>query len=56
MSPEQHLTRETAHKLARLALFSFLVTFILARVFVFLIMSKLMPNMYFLHAGTMCII
>src|SRR5580704_15505128 len=52
MSLEHHLTRETAHKLARLALFSFLVTFILARVFVFLIMSKLMPNMYFFMQGT----
>ena len=33
-----HITRETAHKLARYALFSFLVTFMLSRVFVFLIM------------------
>ena len=49
---EPHLHRETAHQLARLALFSFLVTFILARVFVFLIMSKLMPNMYFFMHGT----
>jgi hypothetical protein len=52
MNLEHHLTRETAHKLARLALFSFLVTFILARVFVFLIMSRLMPNMYFFVQGT----
>ena len=43
---EPHLHRETAHKLARFALFAFLVTFILSRVFVFLIMSKLMPNLY----------
>ena len=43
---EAHLHRETAHKLARFALFSFLLTFILSRVFVFLIMSKMMPNMY----------
>lgn len=42
--------RETAHKLARLALFGFLVTFIMARVFVFLIMAKEMPNLY-LFAG-----
>jgi hypothetical protein len=44
--------RETAHKLARWALFGFLVTFILARVFVFLIMCKAMPNMYFFLSGT----
>ena len=49
---ETHLHRETAHKLARFALFSFLVTFILARVFVFLIMSKLMPNLYCFVSGT----
>jgi hypothetical protein len=52
MSPEHPIHRETAHKLARLALFSFIVTFILARVFVFLIMSELMPNMYFFLHGT----
>jgi hypothetical protein len=51
-SKEPHLHRETAHKLARLALFSFLVTFILSRVFVFLIMSKMMPNMYCFVQGT----
>ena len=44
--------RETAHKLARFALFSFLLTFILSRVFVFLIMSKMMPNMYCFVQGT----
>ena len=49
---EPHLHRETAHKLARFALFSFLVTFILSRVFVFLIMSKLMPNLYCFVRGT----
>ena len=49
---EPNLHRETAHKLARLALFSFLVTFILARVFVFLIMSKMMPNLYCFVQGT----
>ena len=49
---EPHLHRETAHQLARLALFSFLVTFILARVFVFLIMAKLMPNLYCFVQGT----
>ena len=49
---ESHYHRETTHKLARLALFSFLLTFILARVFVFLIMSKLMPNLYCFVHGT----
>ena len=52
MTSEQHLHRETAHKLARLALFSFLVTFILARVFVFLIMADAMPNLYLHLHGT----
>jgi hypothetical protein len=49
---EFHQRRETAHKLARLSLFGFLVTFILARVFVFLIMSKAIPNLYFFMHGT----
>jgi hypothetical protein len=52
METEIHHRRETAHKLARLALFGFLITFILARVFVFLIMSKAMPNMYFFMGST----
>jgi hypothetical protein len=52
MNPEHPIRRETAHKLARYALFSFIVTFVLARVFVFLIMAKLMPNMYFFMHGT----
>lgn len=50
MKPQLH--RETAHKLARFALFSFLMTFILSRVFVFLIMSKMMPNLYCFVQGT----
>ncbi len=53
MSTElHHLTRETAHKLARYALFSFIVTFILARIFVFLIMADMMPNLYFFVGHT----
>jgi hypothetical protein len=53
MNTEHPIRRETAHKLARYALFSFLVTFILARVlFVFLIMSREMPNLYFFVRGT----
>jgi hypothetical protein len=51
-SEPHHIRRETAHKLARFTLFSFLVTFMLSRVFVFLIMSKSMPNMYFFLQGT----
>jgi hypothetical protein len=49
---EHTIRRETAHKLARRALFSFIVTFVLSRVFVFLIMSKEIPNLYFFLQGT----
>ena len=48
----RHHHRETAHQLARLSLFGFLMTFILARVCVFLIMSKAVPNMYFFMGKT----
>jgi hypothetical protein len=44
---EHHIRRETAHKLARLALFGFILTFVLSRICVFLIMSQEIPNMYF---------
>lgn len=51
--PENHHhPRETAHKLARISLFGFLITFIGARVCVFLIMSKAMPNLYFFMGKT----
>ena len=33
-------------------MFGFILTFVLARVFVFLIMSKQMPNLYFFLSGT----
>lgn len=49
---EIHRRRETAHQLARFSLFGFLMTFILARVFVFLIMSKAIPNLYFFMGST----
>jgi hypothetical protein len=49
---EQTIRRETAHKLARRALFSFILTFILSRIVVFLIMSDEMPNFYFFLHGT----
>ena len=52
MNAEYHLHRETAHKLARRALFGFIITFILARVFVLLIMSDAMPNLYFFVGKT----
>ncbi|HTV62117.1 MAG TPA: hypothetical protein VMH30_06065 [Verrucomicrobiae bacterium] len=52
MNPEHHIPRETAHKLARRTLFGFIVTFVLARVCVFLIMSRMIPNMYFFLRGT----
>ncbi|HUA38360.1 MAG TPA: hypothetical protein VMA35_08160 [Candidatus Sulfopaludibacter sp.] len=51
-TPEHHIRRETAHRLARRALFGFIVTFILARVFVLLIMSKEVPNLYLFMHGT----
>ncbi|MGA2787355.1 MAG: hypothetical protein ABSF60_07495 [Verrucomicrobiota bacterium] len=52
MNTEHIMHRETAHRLARRALFGFIVTFVLARVFVFLIMAGEMPNMYFFLHGT----
>src|ERR1700676_1997171 len=44
--------RETAHRLARLALFGFILTFITARATVFLIMSHSVPNMYLFMGST----
>jgi len=52
MTTEHTIRRETAHKLARYTLFSFIVTFILSRTFVFLIMADEMPNLYFFMHGT----
>jgi hypothetical protein len=52
METEIHHRRETAHQLARMSLFGFLMTFILARIFVFLIMDKAIPNMYFFMGST----
>ena len=49
---EQTIRRESAHKLARISLFSFVVMFILSRVTVFLIMADAMPNFYFFLHGT----
>lgn len=52
MSTEHPIHRAAAHQLARLSLFSFLLTFIIARALVFLIMSHAIPNMYFFMQGT----
>ena len=46
------LHRETTHRLARRSLFAFLVTFLLARIDVFLIMSGSIPNFYLFMRGT----
>ena len=52
VNTERTIHRETAHRLARRALFGFILTFVLARVFVFLIMADEMPNLYFFLHGT----
>jgi undecaprenyl pyrophosphate phosphatase UppP len=52
MTTEHPIRRETAHQLARYALFSFIVTFVVSRICVFLIMSDEMPNLYFFLHGT----
>jgi hypothetical protein len=52
MPPEHPALHVNVHKLARMALFGFILTFIVARAFVFMIMSREMPNMYFFLQGT----
>lgn len=47
-----HVLHVNVHKLARMALFGFILTFIIARGFVFLIMSHEIPNFYFFLKGT----
>ena len=49
---EHQIHKETAHRLARRALFAFILTFVLARTFVFLIMARAIPNFYFFLQGT----
>jgi hypothetical protein len=51
-TPTHPIPHVYPHKLARFALFGFIVTFILARCFVFLIMAHEMPNLYFFMQGT----
>ena len=48
---EATATRAHTHPLARLALFGFVLTFIVARAFVLLIMSRQIPNLYFFLHG-----
>ena len=52
--PEKARTepRVNVHKLARFALFGFIVTFIAARVSVFMIMAGIMRNLYFFVGST----
>ena len=53
MTPEHPAAvHVNTHKLARLALFGFIVTFVAARAFVFLIMARQVPNFYFFLQGT----
>ena len=52
VNTEHRMHRETVHRLARRALFSFILTFVLSRVCVFLIMAGEMPNLYFFMHGT----
>jgi hypothetical protein len=53
-APQEHarVIHLNVHKLARLALFGFILTFIAARTLVFLIMAHRMPNFYFFLQGT----
>ena len=50
--PGHSIPRLTTHKLARLALLAFLLTFMVARASVLLIMARKIPNMYFFLHGT----
>ncbi|HEY1763301.1 MAG TPA: hypothetical protein VGF85_00160 [Opitutaceae bacterium] len=50
--PVRQVGHVNLHKLARMTLFGFIVTFIAARACVFLIMAREMPNLYFFLRGT----
>lgn len=52
MHSQSSLHPETINRLAQRALFAFVVTFIVSRAVVFLIMSHLMPNLFFYLKGT----
>ena len=46
------MPRVQTHKLARRALFGFILVFVISRAFVLLIMSHQIPNLYFFMKGT----
>src|SRR5262249_45476923 len=52
LTTDRPLPKETSDRLARRALFSFILTFALSRAVVFLIMSKRIPNMFLFLNGT----
>jgi hypothetical protein len=52
MTSDHPAHRLNVHRLARVSLFGFILTFITARAFVFLIMSHQIPNFYFFLQGT----
>jgi hypothetical protein len=52
MTAEHKMHKATAHRLARRALLSFILMFLLARAVVFLIMAREMPNLYLFMHGT----
>ena len=52
MTSDHAILRVQAHQLARLALFGFILTFVIARACVLLIMSRQIPNLYFFLQGT----
>ena len=52
MTSESTPVHVNVHKLARMALFGFILTFIAARAFVILIMARKIPNFYFFLQGT----
>ena len=52
MTSEPTSVHVSVHKLARMALFGFILTFIAARAFVIMIMAHKIPNFYFFLQGT----
>jgi hypothetical protein len=52
MTPKHPVLHVNVHKLARMALFGFILTFVMARAFVFMIMAHQLPNFYFFLQGT----
>jgi hypothetical protein len=52
MNPDIQTRKETSDRLARRALFGFVLTFILSRMLVFLIMSRRIPNLFLFLQGT----